>query len=344
MTSRKVTIKDVAKEAGVSISTVSNALNGVNVLHPLTKQHILEVAERLHYVPNLNGRNLKSQATKVIGLFIPCLTGSYHGMLADSIYKSCQSYGYELNIFISDKVDNAMINLLGHRVDGAIIMNHWVKDREVKLLSENDIPVVFIDRKEKGKCLSSVVFDPYYEGELAGKYLLTLGHTTFAYIYGSRNSFDNIERLRGFRDILGQAGIQLTEDYILQGKFEKNTAYHSVSEFVDSQKPLPEAIFASNDLSAIGTIEALLDKGIKVPEQVSVIGCDDIEISQLIRPSITTIRTSFEEQGSKAVDYLMKLIRQEESGKIEVLQGKIIERESTCVRDGRLNKNGYSSY
>lgn len=87
MTSRKVTIKDVAREAGVSISTVSNALNGVNVLHPLTKQHILEVAERLHYVPNLNGRNLKSQATKVIGLFIPCLTGSYHGMLADSIYK-----------------------------------------------------------------------------------------------------------------------------------------------------------------------------------------------------------------------------------------------------------------
>lgn len=333
MTSRKVTIKDVAREAGVSISTVSNALNGVDVLHPLTKKHILEVAKRLHYVPNLNGRNLKSQATKVIGLFITCLTGSYHGMLADSIYKNCQSYGYELNIFISDKVDNAMINLLGHRVDGAIILNKHIKDREIKLLSENDIPVVFIDRKERGKCLSSVVFDPYHEGELAGKYLLTLGHTTFAYIYGAGNNFDNVERLRGFQDTLGQSGITLADDYILQGKFEKNTAYHSVSEFIESGKPLPDAIFASNDLSAIGTIEALLDKGIKVPEQVNVIGCDDIEISQLIKPSITTIKTSFEEQGAMSVDRLMRLIKKEEAGKIEVLQGRIIERESTCVRN-----------
>lgn len=333
MSSRKVTIKDVAREAGVSISTVSNALNNVDVLHPYTKKHILEVAEKLHYVPNLNGRNLKSQATKVIGLFITSLTGSYHGMLADSIYHSCQSYDYELNVFISDKVDNAMINILGHRVDGAIIMNKYIKEREIELLSENDIPVVFIDRKEKGKYFSSVIFDPYHEGELAGKYLLELGHTTFAYISGIKNNFDSIERLRGFQNVLKESGITLSEDYILCGEFERNAAYNSVSKFVESGKPLPEAIFASNDLSAIGTIEALLDKGIKVPEQISVIGCDDIEIAQYVRPAITTIRTSFEEQGSIAVDYLMKLIKNEETGKIKVLQGRIITRESACFRN-----------
>lgn len=322
----------MAREAGVSISTVSNALNGVDVLHPFTKKHILEVAEKLHYVPNLNGRNLKSQATKVIGLFITSLTGSYHGMLADSIYHSCQSYGYELNIFISDKIDNVMVNLLGHRVDGAIIMNKYVKEKDVKLLSENDIPVVFIDRKKQGKCSSSVVFDPYHEGVLAGKYLLESGNITFAYVCGVEKNFDNIERLRGFQDILKQSGIFLAEDYILQGGFDRNASYHSMSKFVESGKPLPEAIFASNDLSAIGTIEALLDKGIKVPEQVSVIGCDDIEIAQYIRPAVTTIRTSFEEQGSKAVDYLMKLIKNDGTGKIEVLQGRVIVRESTCLR------------
>lgn len=333
MTSKKVTIKDVAREAGVSISTVSNALNGVDVLHPFTKKHILEVAEKLHYVPNLNGRNLKSHATKVIGLFITSLTGSYHGMLADSIYHSCQSYGYELNIFISDKVDNAMSNILGHRVDGAIIMNKYIKEKEVKLLSENDIPVVFIDRKKQGKFSSSVIFDPYQEGIMAGRYLLELGNTTFAYVCGVEKNFDNSERLRGFQDILKQSGIVLTEDYILQGKFERNAAYHSISKFIESGKFLPEAIFASNDLSAIGTIEALLDKGIKVPEQVNVIGCDDIEISQYVRPAITTIRTSFEEQGSIAVDYLMKLIKNEETGKIKVLEGRVAARESTCQRD-----------
>lgn len=333
MTSRKVTIKDVAREAGVSISTVSNALNGVDVLHPDTKQHILEVAEKLHYVPNLNGRNLKSQATKVIGLFLTSLTGPYYGTLADSIYHSCQGYGYELNIFISDKVDNAMINILGRRVDGAIIMNEYIKEKEVAMLLENDIPVVFIDREQQGKCASSVIFDSYHEGELAGKYLLELGHTTFAYIRGIANNFDNTERLRGFRNVLRESGIVLTEDYILRGEFERDAAYHSVSEFVESGKPLPEAIFAGNDLSAIGTIEALLDKGIRVPEQVSVIGCDDIETARLVRPAITTIRTSFEKQGSMAVDNLMKLIKEEETGKIKVLHGRIITRESTCLRE-----------
>lgn len=332
MTSRKVTIKDVAREAGVSISTVSNALNGVDVLHPDTKQHVLEVANRLHYVPNLNGRNLKSQATKVIGLFLTSLTGPYYGTLADSIYHSCQGYGYELNIFISDKVDNAMINLLGRRVDGAIILNEYIKEKEVEMLLENDIPVVFIDREQQGGRASSVVFDSYHEGELAGKYLLELGHTTFAYIRGIVNNFDNIERLRGFRNVLRESGIILKEDYILRGEFEREAAYNSVTEFIESGKPLPEAIFAGNDLSAIGTIDALLDKGIKVPEQVSVIGCDDIETAKLVRPAITTIRTSFEKQGILAVDHLMKLIKNDEEGKIEVLHGRIITRESTCSR------------
>lgn len=332
MASRKVTIKDVAREAGVSISTVSNALNGVNVLHPDTKQHVLRVADELHYVPNLNGRNLKSQATKVIGLFLTSLAGPYYGTLADSIYHSCQGYGYELNIFISDKVDNAMINLLGRRVDGAVILNEYIKEKEVEMLLENDIPVVFIDREQQGRHASSVVFDSYHEGELAGKFLLGLGHTTFAYIRGVANNFDNIERLRGFRNVLRESGIVLTEDYILRGEFEREAAYNSVTEFVESGKPLPEAIFAANDLSAIGTIEALLDKGIKVPEQVSVIGCDDIETACLVRPSITTIRTSFEKQGILAVDYLMKLIKNDEEGKIDVLHGRIITRESTCLR------------
>ena len=332
MASQKVTIKDVAKEAGVSISTVSNALNGVDVLHPDTKQHILEIVNKMHYVPNLNGKNLKSQATKAIGLFLTSLRGPYFGALADSIYHSCQEYGYELNIFISDKVDNAMVNILGRRVDGAIIMNEYIREKEVEMLLENDIPVVFIDREQQGRRASSVVFDSYHEGELAGKYLLELGHTSFAYLRGFEHNFDNIERLRGFRNILSQSEIVLTEDYILCGKFERDAAYNSVIEFVESGKPLPEAIFAANDLSAIGTIEALLDKGIKVPEQVSVIGCDDIETACLVRPAITTIRTSFEKQGNLAVDHLVKLIRGDESGKIMVLKGKIITRESTCIR------------
>lgn len=333
MALRKVTIKDVAREAGVSISTVSNALNGIDVLRPDTKQHILEVAEKMHYVPNLNGKNLKSQATKVIGLFITSIKGPYYGELTNSIYQCCKKYGYELNIFIAENANSVMVNILGRQIDGAIILNEHVRKKEEEFLTENEIPIVFIDREKQGNCISSVVFDSYHEGELAAKYLLELGHTTFGYIQGVKHNFDNIERLKGFRDILKRAGFTLQEDYILPGEFERDVAYRSVKEFLELGKPLPEAIFAANDVSAIGTIEALTEEGIEVPGQVSVIGCDDIETARLVRPSITTIRTSFEKQGTLAVSHLVGLIQGTESGKIEVLRGRIIPRESTCIRE-----------
>lgn len=333
MASKKVTIKDVAREAGVSISTVSNALNDVDVLHPDTKRHILEVAERLNYIPNINGRNLKAQATNVIGLFITSIKGPYYGTLSDSIYSECKKHGYELNIFVSDKPNNIMTNILGKRVDGAIILNDWVKEPQLKMLVENEIPTVFIDREQAAPHISSVIFDSLYEGEQAARYLLELGHKTFAFIQGVDNNYDSSERRRGFEKVLKQAGITLQEDYILQGDFEQEVAYNAVKEFLEKGLPLPDAIFAANDESAIGTIEALLDEGIKVPEQVSVIGCDDIDLAKRVRPSITTIRTSFERQGAQAVEKLVHMIKDGAEGAIETLHGRIIPRESTCLKE-----------
>lgn len=125
-------------------------------------------------------------------------------------------------------------------------------------------------------------------------------------------------------------------DYVIRGEFEKDAAYHSMKQFADSGRPLPDAVFAANDVSAIGTIEALQGVGIRISEQVSVVGCDDIEIAHLVKPSATTVRTSFEKQGTLAADHLIALIRGEEKGSINVLHGKIIPRESTC--QGRCTK------
>ena len=337
MASQRVTIKDVAREAGVSISTVSNALNDVDVLHPDTKRHILSVAEKLHYVPNLNGRNLKSQATNVIGLFITSIRGAYYSVLADSVYQRCKEYGYELNIFVSDKTGTMMSDMLGRRIDGAIILNEWIKEEQVNQLLENELPIVFIDREMRGENVSSVVFDSYHEGELAARYLMKLGHKTFGYIYGVENNFDNLQRLKGFLNILRQADIVVPEEYMLRGDFDKDTAYNSMKKFLQSGKKPPEAIFAANDQSAIGAIEALAEEGIGVPEQVSVMGCDDIEMASLVKPSITTIRTSFEKQGILAVNHLVSLIKKEEKGTIDVLYGKVISRESTAVNQSKVN-------
>ena len=131
--------------------------------------------------------------------------------------------------------------------------------------------------------------------------------------------------------MLKKHGVILGEEDMLEGNFEQDTAYNAMKQYMESGRELPDAIFAGNDSSALGTIEALLDFGVKVPEQVSVIGCDDIEVAALVSPSITTIRTSFERQGTMAVEQVLKLISGD-PGSIEVLYGRIIQRESTCSR------------
>lgn len=330
--SKKITIKDVAREAGVSISTVSNALNGVNVLHPDTKERVLEVARRLNYTPNLNGRNLKAQATGVLGLFLGAIRGPYYGELSDSIYRACVEGGYELEIFLSSEPSHIVANIMGHRVDGAIILNPAIGPEQEEILKNQGVPTVYIDRILVGEKSSSVVFDSRNGGEQAAKFLLELGHKKFIYIEGEHDNYDSNERREGFFEVLKRAGIAVEKDYILEGKFEREASYNSVTSFIDSGKELPDAIFAANDLSAIGALEALRDGGVKVPEQVSVMGCDDIETTRLVSPSVTTIRTFFEKQGIIAVEQLIRMIAGEE-GKLITLNGRIIPRDSTTAKD-----------
>ncbi|MBQ6576015.1 MAG: LacI family DNA-binding transcriptional regulator [Lachnospiraceae bacterium] len=330
--SKRVTIKDVAREAGVSIATVSNALNNVNALNQETRERVLEVVRRLDYTPNLNGRNLKAQATGVLGLFLAAIRGPYYGELADSIYRACKEHDYELEIFMSPDPMHIMTNILGHRVDGAIILNSAIgKEQELQLLNKS-IPTVYIDRILISDTSSSVVFDSYNGGKKAAQFLLELGHKKIMFVEGIDDNYDSRERKRGFFEVLHNAGIGIDENYILKGEFERKVSYDAITAFLDSDKPLPDAIFAANDVSAIGVLEALRDGGISTPGQVSVMGCDDIETTRLFSPSVTTIRTNFEKQGAIAVEQLISLIKGE-PGKLTTINGRIIPRESTAAKD-----------
>lgn len=327
----KVTIKDVAREAGVSISTVSNALNDVDVLKPETKKHILEVAERMHYIPNLNGRNLKCKETKVIGLFVTSLKGPYFVQLADSIFRECAKYGYELNVFVTWDNASAMNNILGKRVDGCIISGAATSKEDRKRIQDYEIPAVFLDGEIADKRLASVVFDSRQDGMLAAQYLISKGAKRAGFIKGYPGNYDAGLRFQGFEEGLQGAGLELEEDYIWDGCFEKETTRESVRAFLAKGKQLPDVIFAANDLSAIGAIEALTEAGIRIPEDVQVLGVDDIEQGQWCKPTLSTIRTGFEEQGAIAARKLLKLISEEEQGEVIRLQGQLVERESTAI-------------
>lgn len=327
----KATIKDIAREAGVSISTVSNALNGVNVLKPETREHILEVAERLHYIPNLNGRNLKSKATKVIGLFVTSLKGPYFAALVDIMVWECMKYGYELNIFVTWEGKSAITSILGKRVDGCVVLSDNVDEYGARQIQELEVPTIFLDREVKSKSVSSVVFDSYKDGETIANYLLERNIKNIAFIQGVLNNHDAIERFRGFKERLEKENITLDPQYVLEGGFEREMSCHAVKSFLDKGLPLPEVFYAANDVSAIGCMDALKEAGYHIPKDTMVIGTDDIEFCEWYKPTLTTIKTGYEKQAVVSIRKLVRMINEEETGEIIKLHGRLIERESTSV-------------
>ncbi|MFC5463957.1 LacI family DNA-binding transcriptional regulator [Lederbergia graminis] len=325
----------MAREAGVSISTVSNALNGIDVLHPNTREHVLKVAKRLNYIPNLNGKNLKSNATKVLGLFITSMQGPYYGILADAIYKECEKLGYELNIFLTKNEFTALANIFGKRIDGAIISNEYIREEHVEKIEQANIPTVFLDREFVGRTISSIVFDSYKGGQDVARYLLNLGHRKICYIRGYENLYDDVQRFKGFIDTIDKSGILFSHDDLLVGYFEEEASYAAVKAYVKSGKALPDAFLAANDLSAIGCMKALKSEGIIVPDDVSVIGFDNIDLSEYVSPLLTTVNNPIARQGILAVDSLIEIIQGKKShGILEKLEGNLVVRNS-CT----LNKN-----
>ena len=324
---RKVTIKDVAREAGVSIATVSNALNNVDVVQEKTRNHILEVAQRLHYVPNMNGKRLRGSESHIVGLFLTTLAGNYYGNLADWIYQGCRKQGYDIQVFTTSGVDYIVEKLQGSNIDGAILHCGQMTSEEKRRITATGLPVVFLDNEAVGPTTSSVVFQSYEEGRMAAEYLYGLGHRTAMFIEGAVSSFHGHQRQAGFFDAAAELGLTIPRDQILMGNFERVVAYRAMRQYLQSGRPLPDAIFAANDHSAIGCMEALKECDVRIPEDVSIIGCDDIELCSLVSPALTTVRTNLIRLGELAASEILRLMNRE-PGQLVTIPGNLIIRQS----------------
>ncbi|MCE3202251.1 LacI family DNA-binding transcriptional regulator [Paenibacillus sonchi] len=333
----KITIRDVAREAGVSISTVSNALNDVDVLNPETKLHVLKVAQRLNYVPNLNGKQLKSGKTMMLGFFTTSVAGPYFYKLVEAMSRQCDRLGYGLNVFVTKDKQVVMSNILGRRVDGVIIYEELgIGDKDIQAMNKEKIKAVFLDRVLENENMGSIIFDSFEAGYEATKYLIGLGHKKIAYISGVDTMFDSVQRREGYLAALRQYGLPVSEEYILQGYFEEESTYNVVKSFIRAQpEKLPDAFLAGNDLSAIGCIQALKAHGYEVPDDISVVGFDDIDIAQYYSPPLTTVRNQIARQGILAIDHLVRMIQKQEQGNAQKLKGELIVRGSSHVKLGR---------
>lgn len=325
----KTTIKDVAKASGYSISTVSNAINNVDVIKPKTKEHILKVAKELNYVPNINGKLLKAKESKMLGFFTSSVSGPYFYKLVETMAKQAELQGYGLNIFVTSNRDKLLNNIIGGNVDGVVIFeDKWIDEDIISTMQQLSIKSVFLDRELETDTMTSVIFDSYQAGYDATKYLLNLGNRKIVYIDGVISMYDNIERRRGFQDAMTEAGLLSKE--IIQGFFEESASYLSTKHYL--QGATPDAFLAANDLSAIGAIKAVESAGLSVPQDIQVMGFDDIDIAEYYQPALTTVGNPIARQGVLAIEKLLAMLNQETTVEGTKLEGKLIIRNSTQFR------------
>lgn len=326
---QRVTIRDVAREANVSIATVSKALNGVDVVRPITKEKIILAAEKLNYVPNIMGKQLKAHKTGMMGFYTTSIGGPYFNVLVDAIAKESEKKGYSLNVLVSSNKKVVMNNVLGGMVDGIISFEDMIGSDELEILKKEKIKAVFIDRNIESETIGSVVFDSYQAAKKSTENLLMLGHTAIAFLTGIEGNYDSDERFFGYRDALLQAGIQVKSEWLISGYFEEEAAYEAMKNFFNRpHKIVPTAFVAGNDVSAIGAVKALKELNYRIPEDFSITSFDGIDLLNYFSPSITTVKNPIYEQGKLAVNHLVDLINDQTQGKSFILEGKLLVRES----------------
>lgn len=329
-----VTIKDVAREAGVAISTVSNVFNNSDIVSEETQQKVLAAVEKLHYIPNMNAKLLKSNRKNTIGVFLTSLQGDFYKILTQAIHLQCKLNDYMLNIYVSNKnsPDEIYRMIIASGVAGAIIYHEDLTGDYVKRIATVNIPMVFIDRNTKGKNISGVLADDRLGASMAVDHLIKLGHKRIGYMHGN-DAHDNYNRFEGYKEMMEKNNLPVDEDLILRGYYEESLAYGEMRTLLSRNVDLPDAMFCANDEMAWGCIQALQDAGIKVPEQVSVIGYDDNTLSGYYGVPLTTVHSPIMEMGSASANELFRLLNDEgdKMGTVTKLSPKMVYR-SSCVK------------
>ncbi|WP_316570845.1 LacI family DNA-binding transcriptional regulator [Neobacillus sp. YIM B06451] len=320
------TLKDVAKRAGVSVSTVSYSINGSHLISLETRNKVLKAAKDLGYRPNGPARNLKEKKTNIIGLFLSGFTGPFFNDMMEGIQDVVISKGLEL--VVCSSVDKHRL-LIERHVDGAIILNYHMDDALLASLAEEKFPIVVLDRDMQSPYIKNILLPNEYGSALAVRHLLEKGHKRLGYIAGSIESYDGETRLGGFKKELAAHGLEFFESDLLRADFTEQSGYKEMEKYLNrTEGPLPSAMVCANDEMAMGTIRAIKEKGMRVPEDMAVVGFDDIYLSQYFPPSLTTIQVPRKEWGIIAAKTLFRMLDNEFDFETEQVPVKLMARNS----------------
>lgn len=309
--SKKVTIFDVAREADISYSTVSRVFSNPDKVAETTRLRVVEVAQQLGYVPNKQARSLAGGKTQAIGILVPGFDNGYISSVLNGIYEEIAQTEYNLLLyptFHTEKNEVKYVNrIINDLAEGLLILLPRHSEDYINALAAKKFPYVFIDHQgvsEDSISISATNFRGAYE---ATEYLIKLGHKRIGFITGFLDMRSGLDRLHGYRGALQDYEIEIDQKLIQNGDFLPQSGYERAQNLLQLPEP-PTAIFASNDLMAFGVMNAITDAGLNVPEDISVIGFDNIPQTELFRPRLTTINQPLVEMGRLATRMLLQQI------------------------------------
>lgn len=336
-----VTIDEIAKLSKVSISTVSKALNGYTEISEQTRKRVTAIAEELGYMPNATAQSLVRKRSNTIGVVYEVeygLKNLFFSGVLEAFRKVVESRGYDI-LLLSHNTESGL-DYLKHcnskNVDAVLVVSGGDNQEAIRKLYQSQLAVLTLDPHEKGP--NSIFSDSYHSIKRSCKYLYELGHKRIAFINGSYTNFIGRERLRAYLDFMHEKSL---EPLYLPDKSNESYSYeegHQTMKMIFEMHGLPEAVCSVSDLMAIGAINYLNTHGFSVPDDVSVIGFDDLHVCEIVTPKLTTVRQNYEAFGQYACDTLLGMM----DGKVRTIDPIIVDTE-IIVRDSCKKRKHFSN-
>jgi LacI family transcriptional regulator len=327
---RRPTLRDLARTVGVSASTASRALNNNTAISEEIRRKIFKAAKEAHYIPNSMARGLALKRSQLIGLLVPSIANPFFAEILRGAHDVAQQNGYVVALCDTqrnrEREELFSERLLQSQVDGIIVTGSVMLEERIHEWRQRNIPVVLAGRRSAGLGFSGISVDDVSAGYQATQYLISRGCGKILFFGGTADSPATRDRQRGYMDALETRGLAPLVSF---GDYSMESGFKEASTLAQSANR-PDAVFAANDMMAIGLIMGLAGFGVKVPDDIAVVGCDDIPMGALIRPALTSVQIPMYEIGARSMGLLMKTLNKEETPRAEsiLLDCQLIIRDS----------------
>ncbi len=330
---RPPSIKDIARLARVSHSTVSRALQNSPLVNPETAEKIRRIANESGYRASAVARGLVTKRTRTIGLVVTTIADPFASEVVSGIEQAANDHGY--SVFLADsnadpnREQQVVQSFAERRVDGIVVTSSRVGALYLPLLSEMQVPIVLVNNQHPGAFVHSVMIGNVAGTRDAANHLIGLGHRRIAYLGDQFGYQSDTERLAGYRQALDAAGIPFDPELVVRGNGKPEEAIGAMDTLLELPHP-PTAVCCYNDMSALGAMRSIHLRGLRVPEDISVVGFDDLFISSYTQPRLTTVRQPMRQMGLLAMESLFRLMSGEESAIRITVDAELVVRESTA--------------